>query len=135
MAQAIQQAPGSVGYVDYSDAVASKLTFAAIKNQSGSYVAATLAGASAALDGAKINTNLTVNALDATGADAYPITTATYVIIYQNQPDATIGNALKGWINYLLTDGQDLAEPANYSKLSSSLQQQAVAQLAKITIG
>jgi phosphate transport system substrate-binding protein len=124
MAQAIQQAPGSIGYVDYSDAVASKLTFASIKNKGGTYVVPSLSAASAA-----------VNALDATGADSYPITAVTYVIIYQTQPDAGIGNALKGWVNYLLTDGQDLAEGANYAKLSSSLQEQALAQLAKLTIG
>ncbi len=130
VAQAIQQAPGSIGYVDYSDAVASKLTFAAIKNQSGAYIAATLAGASAALDGAKINPNLTVNALNATGADAYPITTATYVIIYQNQPDADHRQRPQG-LDQLPAHRR--AGPggtgANFAKLSSSLQQQAVAQL------
>jgi len=135
VAQSIQQTPGSIGYVDYSDAVASKLTFAAIKNKAGTYTAATLAGASAALDGAKVNANLTVNALNATGADAYPITAVTYVIIYQTQPDAGLGNALKGWVNYLLTDGQELAAGANFAKLTSSLQQQAVAQLGQMKIG
>ena len=121
--------------MDYSDAVASKLTFASIKNKGGTYVAPSLDAASAALAGAKVNTNLTVNALDATGADAYPITAVTYVIIYQTQPDAGIGNALKGWVNYLLTDGQDLAAGADFAKLPSSLQQQAVAQLGQIKIG
>ena len=135
VAQAIPQTPGSIGYVDYSDAVASKLTFASIKNMVGSYVAPSLDGASAALEGAKVNTNLTVNALNATGADAYPITATTYVIIYQTQPDAGIGNALKGWVNYLLTDGQDLAAGANFAKLPSSLQQQAVTQLSQMKIG
>jgi len=135
VAQAIQQTPGSIGYVDYSDAVASKLALASIKNQAGTYTAPSLASAEAALQGAKVNANLTVNALNTSGADAYPITSATYVIIYQTQPDAGIGNALKGWVNYLLTDAQALAEGANFAQLPANLQQQAVAQLSQMKIG
>lgn len=135
VAQLIQQTDGAIGYVDFSDAQASKLTFASIKNKGGSYVEPTLEGASAALAGASIGSDLFVDALDATGNDAYPITTATYVLVYKNQSDATKGNAIKGWITYLLTDAQELANDAGFAQLPSSLQQQAVAQVNTITVG
>ena len=86
VAQAIQSTNGAIGYVDYSDAKASNLTFASIKNSSGAYVAPSLDSASAALDGAKVADNLVVDSLNPSGAAAYPITAATYVIIYQKQP-------------------------------------------------
>jgi phosphate transport system substrate-binding protein len=135
VAQIIQATAGAVGYVDFADANASKLVFASIKNQSGAYVAPSLAAASAALAGGQVAANLTVNALNASGADAYPITAATYVIAYQNQPDTKIGNALKGWLNYLLTDAQALAPDTDFAPLPSSLQQQALTQLGTMTIG
>jgi phosphate transport system substrate-binding protein len=135
VAQAIQQTSGAIGYVDYSTAVASKLVYASIKNKSGSFIKPTLDAASAALDTAQVNSNLTYLALDATGPTAYPITAATYVIVYQKQPSSGTGNALKGWLNYLLTDGQALANPNNYAKLPASLDQKALAQLNTMQIG
>jgi phosphate transport system substrate-binding protein len=133
VAQAITAAPGAIGYVDLSDAVASNLTFASIKNKSGSFVAPTLEGATAALASVTVKPNLTYSALNASGADAYPITAGTYIIVYAKQTDAGIAAALKGWINYVLTDGQALAADANFASLPSDLQQKAIAQLSQIT--
>lgn len=135
VAQIITQTSGAIGYVDLSDATASGLTFASIQNKDGEFVAPTLEGASAALAGAEIKDDLTYNPLNASGADAYPITAPTYLLVYVNQPDAAIGNALKGWINYLLTDGQALAADVDFAKLPPSLQEKAVAQLDEIKVG
>jgi hypothetical protein len=74
VAQAITAADGAIGYVDLSDATASKLTFASIKNKDGNFVAPTLDGATAALANAEVKDNLTYSALNVAGADAYPIT-------------------------------------------------------------
>lgn len=135
VAQIITQTTGAIGYVDLSDAKASGLSYASIQNKDGEYVAPTLEGASAALDGAEVSDNLTYNPLNAAGADSYPITAPTYLLVYVNQPDQAIGEALKGWINYLLTDGQTLAADVDFAKLPASLQAKAIAQLDKITIG
>jgi len=135
VAQIITQSAGAVGYVDLSDAKASGLSFASVQNKDGEFVAPTLDGASAALAGAEIKDDLTYNPLNAAGAEAYPITAPTYLLVYVNQPDAAIGNALKGWINYLLTDGQALAADVDFAKLPTSLQEKAVAQLDEIKVG
>jgi len=135
VAQIIGQTDGAVGYVDYSDAKASGLDFASIKNKGGSYVAPSTDSAAAALTGATIGSDLFIDALDATGADAYPITTGTYVLVSATQKDAATADNLKGWITYLLTDGQSLAEDADFAALPSSLATQAIAQLDKITVG
>ena len=135
VAQIITQTNGAIGYVDLSDAKASGLAFANIQNKDGEFVAPTLEGASAALAGAEIKDDLTYNPLNAAGAEAYPITAPTYLLVYVNQPNAEIGNALKGWINYLLTDGQALAADVDFAQLPASLQEKAVAQLDEIKIG
>ena len=136
VAQIISQTDGAVGYVDYSDAKASNLTLRLHQEQGrlATWPRRTDA-ASAALAGATIGSDLFIDALDATGADAYPITTGTYVLVSATQKDAATANNLKGWITYLLTDGQSLANDVDFATLPSSLTTQALAQLDKITVG
>ena len=110
VAALVKSTPGAVGYVDLADAVNADLTFASIKNSSGNFVAPTLAGANAAVAGATVKDDLTYDPINASGADAYPITSPTWIITYQKQPDATTANAMKGWLNFLLTDGQQFAQ-------------------------
>lgn len=134
VAQIIQQTDGAIGYVDFSDADAVGLRFASIKNKAGTYVEASLDGASAAFDGATVDADLTVDSLDATGAAAYPITTPTYVIVYKKQTDAAKAKALVAYLRYLLTDGQKLAGDEGYANLSDDLATKAVAQLDSIEL-
>ncbi len=135
MAQIVKQTSGAIAYVDFSTAKASNLTFANIKNKAGTYEAPTLAGATAAVDSATINPDLTYNPINAPGADAYPITSPTWVIVYQKQTNANVGNALKSWLSYLVNGAQSLAAPAEYAALPTSLQQKANAQLSQLQIG
>jgi len=134
VAQIVGQQDGAIGYVDYSDAVASNLKFASIKNSAGTYIAPTLAGAEAAVAATKINPDLTYNPINASGADAYPITSPTWVIVYEKQTSKTKGTALKSFLSFLVNDAQSLAESAKYAKLPAALQSQANAQLSKLQI-
>ena len=132
VAQLVKQTDGAIGYVDLSDATESGLTFASIKNKDGSFVAPTLEGATAALEGAEVADDLTYNPLNAPGADAYPITAPTYLLVKPKYDDTNTGKAVKGFATYVLTDGQALAQSVNFAKLPDSLQQKALAQLDKI---
>ena len=135
VAQVISSTDGAIGYVDLSDATDAGLTFAAIQNKAGEFVEATLEGASAAAEGAEIKDNLTYSAIWAEGADAYPITAQTWIIAYKVQPDAAKAEALKAFLNYILTDGQDLAADVNYAPLPAGLDAKAIAQLDMFEIG
>jgi phosphate transport system substrate-binding protein len=134
VAQIVQGTNGAIGYVDYSDAKASNLTFAAIKNASGKYVAASIPGATAAMEGATVNPDLTFDPLNATGAKAYPITSPTYILVYASQSDTAVGNALKGFLNYVYGPGQGMAAQVDFAKLPSNILSQAKAQVSKIKV-
>jgi phosphate transport system substrate-binding protein len=134
VAQIVKSTPGAVGYVDLSDAKASGLQFARVKNKAGKVVAATLDGSTAALAGAQINADLTYNPLNADGPDAYPITAPTWIIVYKNQADKAKGEAIKSFLRYMLTDGQSLAEDVDYSALPANLQQKALAAVDGIVV-
>lgn len=130
VAQIIKDTAGSIGYVDLSDSKATGLRTASIKNKDGNFVAPTLAGATAALAGAVVKDDLTYSALNAAGAEVYPITASTYVLVYTTP--AANATAIRGWLTYLLTEGQDLAEDADFAPLPTALRDRALAQIAQI---
>ncbi len=134
VAQIVKSTKGSVGYVDLSDAKASGLHFASIKNQAGKYVAPSADAASAAGEGIEVKDNLLFSALDPQGDAAYPITYQSWVIVYAKQTDATKGAALKSYIRYLVTDGQSQLKSLDFAPLPKSLADKAVAQLDKIQV-
>jgi phosphate transport system substrate-binding protein len=133
VASIIKSTDGAVGYVDLADAVNADLHLASVKNADGSFVEPTLDAASAALAGADVSADLTYNPLNAKGADAYPITSPTWIVVYAKQTDAKVAEALKGWLRFLLTDGQKLAKSVGYAPLPTALADKAIAQLDKIT--
>ena len=132
VAQIVKDTDGAIGYVDYSDAKAAALVFAAIKNASGKYVTASIDSATAALAGATVNANLTYDPLNASGADAYPITAPTYILIYTAQTDANVTAGLKGFMNYIYGAGQDLAPTVDFAPLPSDILSKAKAQVDQI---
>ena len=133
VAQIIKSTPGAIGYVDYTDAKASGLSSASVKNKDGNYVAPSSAGASAAAQGVTIAPDLTFHAVWGSGAEAYPITYQSWVIVYQMQSSANTASMLKAYIGYLVGDGQATLEQLGYAPLPSSLDAMAKAQLDKIT--
>lgn len=134
VAQIVQSTDGTIGYVDYSDAVNAKLTFASVKNRAGEFQQPTLKGASAAMGGATVNPDLTYDPLNAPGEGVYPITSPTWILVYADQPSQAKGEALQAFLRYVLTDGQQLAEPSSYAALPDALRQKALAQLDQIKV-
>ena len=132
VAQIIKQSDGAIGYVDYSDALETKLTLAAIKNKDGQYVAPSIEGATAAVAGAEVKDDLTYNPLNASGAETYPITAPTYLLLKTSYSDANKATLVKDYVTYLLNDGQAIAKDVNFAALPSELQQKALAQLDKV---
>ena len=136
VANAIKAKSGAVGYVDFSDAVATNLTFAQVKNSAGNFITATLAGASASAADATVKADLTFNPINASGAQDYPITSPTYIITYMHYTDAGKVALLKAFLQYILgSGGQGAAQGIQFAPLPSSLDQKALAQVDQITVG
>jgi phosphate transport system substrate-binding protein len=135
VAQIIKQADGAIGYVDFSDATETKLSMASIKNKDGQFVAPSLEGTAAGLETAEVAEDLSYNPLNASGATAYPITSPTYILVKTKYSDTAKADLVKGFVRYLLTDGQAVAKDVNFAALPSGLQQKALAQLDKIQTG
>jgi phosphate transport system substrate-binding protein len=130
----VKKTSGAIGYVDLSDAVEQKLTYAAVKNQAGKHVLPNASSVTAAADGITVDDKLLFSALNAKGDAAYPITAQSWCIVYAKQPDRAKGNALKTWFKFLLTDGQQLLPEIHFAPVPKSLQDKALAQIEKIQV-
>lgn len=132
VASIIHSTPGAIGYVDYSDAKATGLTFASIKNLAGDYVAPSVAAASAAASQVTLKTNLTFSAIWAPGATSYPITAQSWVLVYETQASANTAKLLQAWVGYLLGAGQSLLPGLGFAPLPASIDAMAKAQIDMI---
>lgn len=132
VADIVKKTEGAIGYVDLADATELKLTPAQIKNKDGEFVEPTLEAATAALEGAEVNEDLSYNPLNATGAEAYPITAPTFLLVKAEYDDAEKGKLVKGFVEYVLTDGQKAAEDNNFAPLPKELADKALKQLDKV---
>ena len=133
VASIVKSTPGSIGYVDYSDAKGAGLTYASIKNKDGNYIAPSVQSATAAADGATIAPDLTFHAVWAPGPQAYPITYQSWDLVFEKQSSSNTAKMLQAYIGYLLGPGQQLLPQLNYAPLPASLDEKAKAQLSKIT--
>jgi phosphate transport system substrate-binding protein len=134
VAQIIKSTRGAIGYVDLSDAKASGLRYAQIKNKAGKFVEPTADSSSAAADGIDVKDNLLFSALNARGDASYPITYQSWVIVYAKQADKAKGTALKAYLKYLLGDGQKFLKDLDFAPLPRSLRDKAMKQLDKIVM-
>ncbi len=134
VANLIKGGDGAIGYVDLSDAEASGLKFAAIKNKDGKFVEASVKGATAALAGATVKDDVSYDPLNAAGADTYPITAPTFLLVRNKYDDAAKKDAVTGFVKYLLSDeGQAVAEEVGFAPLPADLKAKALAQLDKVS--
>jgi phosphate transport system substrate-binding protein len=135
----IKQNPGSIGYVELTYAMENHLPTAQVQNSAGKYIAPSSASASAAIEAFSQELNSDVRKPivnpSASAADAYPISGLTFLLIPRDPKDPAKGAQVKQFINYVLTDGQNLADQMNYAKLPTSLQHIDEQLLAQVLAG
>jgi phosphate transport system substrate-binding protein len=127
----VGQNPGAIGYVELSYALANDLSVASLTNADGNVIEPTLESTAAAADGIEIPDDLRFNVLGV-GGDGYPIVGATWLLAYECGYDTDVAAALKDFITWDLTQGDDLAKELLYAPLPDSLQQKALAHVDMI---
>jgi phosphate transport system substrate-binding protein len=119
VAGGIKQTDGAIGYVELAYALQSGFTTADVKNADGEYVAPTLESSQAAADSVKVPANLGIVSVNAPGAGAYPIASATHIMVYQDMCraglDETAAQNVVAFLDYALGDGQDTAAKLDYA--------------------
>lgn len=137
VAACVKQNEGAIGYVEQAYALQNDFTTADLKNKAGKYVEPTLESTSAAGDGLTVPADLRFDAINAPGETAYPIASATFILVYQDLCKAGLSEGkaklVKSWLDYALGDGQSVAKELSYAPLPAAIHekaQQAVAGLS-----
>lgn len=127
----IKRSWGSIGYVEYGFAKRLGLPMIHLQNKAGRYVDPTLQNGQAALAAnvGQIPANLRVFLPDPDGDDSYPIVTFTWLLLHDRYPDPQKSAALKGFVNWSLTDGQSYSDSLGYIPLPAN-----VAALARAAV-
>jgi phosphate transport system substrate-binding protein len=115
----VKQTPNSIGYVELIYAVQNAITFGKVQNASGKFVKADLAGVTAAAAAAAkdIPDDFRVSITNQSGPTVYPISSFTWLLIPAQISDATKRDAIKGFLKWMLTDGQGYNEGLAYARL------------------
>jgi phosphate transport system substrate-binding protein len=127
--ESIMTTPGAIGYVEYSYAQSEGVPMAALENKAGNYMAPSVDSAEAALRPAEVPPDMIVWVSDPPGTDAYPIVTYTWIVVYKRYDERKKLDALKGLMDYGLSDGQKESAALGYVPLPS-----AVAASAKAAV-
>jgi phosphate transport system substrate-binding protein len=132
----VKQNAGAVGYVEQAYALQNNFTTASVKNKSGAFVAPSLKSTSAAGEGLKVPADLRFDAINAPGAGAYPIASATFLLVYRDMCKAGVPEAraknVKAWLDYALGAGQQVAPQLQYAPLPSAIRTQAQAKVSAL---
>jgi phosphate transport system substrate-binding protein len=130
----VKQTPGAIGYVELIYAIQNQLPYGRVRNSAGVYVKPDLASttAAAAAEAKAIPADFRVSITNAQGKAAYPICSFTYLLIPASIPDAAKKTAIKDFLHWMLTTGQNDAEGLSYAKLPKDVVTREIKAIGQI---
>ncbi|MGF1482672.1 MAG: phosphate ABC transporter substrate-binding protein PstS [Cyanophyceae cyanobacterium] len=129
----VQQAEGTIGYVEYGYAQQLGLSVAALENAAGQHVLPDELLAANALNEVEIPEDLRIFVRDPESPDAYPIVTYSWLLVYQQYDDPQKAQALQEFIEWGLTAGQQFSQELGYVPLPAAVVEQAAERVAQLS--
>lgn len=130
----VSQLPYSIGYVELTYALQNEMKYATIKNRDGYFVNANTTTIKSAASAVKLPEGdedwSNVSIVNAPGKDSYPISTFSYLLVYEKQSDPAKGKILVDFLTWVIHDGQKYADALHYVPLPPE-----VVKLNEETIG
>lgn len=132
----VKQIEYSVGYVEYVYAVQNKLNYANVQNPLNEFITPSLESLTLAADFSvdKMPDDLRQSITNANGAGAYPISSYTYLLIYQEQRNPRKGKILKEFLKWSMNEGQVYAKNLGYAPLPESVVAKNILKIDSITL-
>ncbi len=136
VAAAVKSTTGAIGYNELAYVLTNSIQYAQVRNAAGSYVLPSLDSAKAAAANATtIPADLRFYIVNEPGADSYPISGYSWVIVYQQQSNADKGQALADTLWWMVHDGQQYSTALSYVPLPSAIVTKDEAQIKSMTCG
>jgi len=131
VAATVQQNEGGLGYVELSYAIDNHLKTAMLKNTTGKAVSPSIESTVAAVESVQIPADLRFNVSNV-GGDGYPIVGATWILAYECGYTPAKAAALKDFLKWALTSGDDIARQLHYAPLGAALKAKSLANVDRI---
>ncbi len=119
----VKQTIGSIGYVEYAFSKQNHIPYALVQNKAGKFpapVAADFAAAAAGADWTKAPGNYLL-LLNQPGANAWPITGATFILVYKKQDKAETGREVLSFFDWAYKNGDAAASALDYVPLPAQV--------------
>lgn len=129
----VMKIAGTIGYVDIADAMKNNMAFISLKNKAGNFVLPSQKAVADAAGGADFSApGMAPDLLDQTHANAWPITTATFVIAYAKGDDAAKQKGVVDFFTWSLNNGQKMAEELGFVALPGNVVKMVEKEMTKI---
>lgn len=132
----VKQTPYSIGYVEVAYAEQNKMSFALMRNKKGNFIEPTLESISLSAN-VNLPDDLRVSLVDTASEKGYPITTFTWVIVYQdlaeNIDNPKSAKEVKNLIRWMIHEGQQYNEKLLYGKLPKAAVEKAEKLIGSLT--
>src|SRR5437764_3437847 len=132
----VTQTPGAIGYVELIYALQNKIAYGSVQNMAGEFLKATEQSVTAAAtaSAAKMPPDFRVSITNAEGKGAYPISSFTWLLLYENPKDKAQGKVMVDFVKWALSDGQKLAGALGYAPLPEAVVKLEMAALQKVKV-
>jgi phosphate transport system substrate-binding protein len=118
----VRQLPGAIGYVELIYALQNHINFGSIKNAAGNWVKGSIDGVTEAAASVKsMPADYRISITNAPGANAYPISSFTYLLIPTHPSDAAKEKVLKDMLSWILKSGESEVSGLSYAPLPQDL--------------
>ncbi len=129
----VQKIAGTIGYVDIADAMKNNMTFVALKNKAGNYIVPNQDAVADAAAGANFKVKgMAPDLLDQAHKNAWPITSATYALVYEKGSDAARQKGVVDFFTWSLNNGQKMAEELGFVPLPANVVKMVEAEMKNI---
>jgi len=130
----LRMTPGAIGYTEMNLAAGSAVRMASIKNAAGEFVkpSAKSIAAAASASGGKMSSDFRVSLTNASGTESYPISSFTWLYVPAVATDPERGRAVAGYLKWVYSSGQKVAQENGYANLPDDVLAKVVAKSATI---
>jgi phosphate transport system substrate-binding protein len=130
----VTQSPGSIGYVELIYALQNKISYGSVQNAAGEFVKASVPSVTtaAAVAAANMPADFRVSITNAAGKGAYPISSFTWLLLYENPKDKAQSKTMVDFVKWALTDGQKYCAELGFAPLPASVVKLEMAALATV---
>lgn len=131
----VARLPNSIGYVEYAYAKQNRMSHVLMRNQAGQFVAPDDASFKAAAAGADWNKSFYQVLTEQPGAQSWPITGATFILMHRSQDKAATATAALKFFDWSYKNGDKMAGELEYVPLPDNVKEIVRKQWASIKDG